>query len=53
VRRDRTELMEAGRRLKDSVDALLAEPATRTADLGGSLGTAAFGRAVAERIAGG
>jgi 3-isopropylmalate dehydrogenase len=53
VRHDRSELAGAAGCLSESVDALLAEPATRTPDLGGRLGTQAFGRAVAERIAGG
>ena len=42
----------AGRAIHAAVDAALAEPATRTADLGGTLGTAAFGAAVAARVAG-
>jgi isocitrate/isopropylmalate dehydrogenase len=47
MRHDRSELVDAARCLKESVDGLLAEPATRTPDLGGRLGTRAFGRAVA------
>jgi 3-isopropylmalate dehydrogenase len=42
----------AGRVLRTSVDALLAAPATRTRDLGGSLTTSAFAEAVAKHIAG-
>jgi 3-isopropylmalate dehydrogenase len=34
-----------------AVDAVLAAPATRTADLGGALGTRAFGEAVAAEVA--
>lgn len=41
----------AGRAIHAAVDAALAEAATRTADLGGPLGTAAFGAAVAARVA--
>jgi 3-isopropylmalate dehydrogenase len=37
----------AARAVSDAVDAALADPATRTADLGGTLGTRAFGDAVA------
>jgi 3-isopropylmalate dehydrogenase len=41
----------AGRAISDAVDAALADPATRTADLGGKLGTRAFGEAVARAVA--
>ena len=41
----------AGRAIHQAVDAALADPATRTSDLGGTLGTAAFGAAVAARVA--
>jgi len=41
----------AGRTIHAAVDAALADPSTRTADLGGSLGTAAFGAVVAARVA--
>jgi 3-isopropylmalate dehydrogenase len=44
---------EAAACLVQTVDRMLAEPATRTRDLGGALGTAAFGEALAARIAGG
>jgi isocitrate/isopropylmalate dehydrogenase len=53
LRHGRDELVQAARCLKESLDALLAEPATRTPDLGRRLATKAFGRAVAERVAGG
>ena len=36
--------------LDDAIDKALASPATRTADLGGSLGTRAFGEAVARSL---
>jgi len=38
---------EAGRAIDKAVDKVLADPKTRTADLGGKLGTGAFGAAVA------
>jgi 3-isopropylmalate dehydrogenase len=38
---------EAGRAIDRAVDKVLAKPETRTADLGGRLGTRAFGEAVA------
>jgi 3-isopropylmalate dehydrogenase len=41
----------AGSAIHAAVDAALADPATRTADLGGTLGTAAFGAVVAARVA--
>lgn len=44
-------LAQAGRQLRVSVDARLADHATRTADLGGSLTTSAFADAVARDIA--
>lgn len=37
---------DAGAALHSAVDAVLANPATRTADIGGPMGTKAFGRAV-------
>ncbi len=43
-------LAEASRCLIDTVDALLVDPATRTVDLAGTLGTKAFGATVAGRI---
>ncbi len=44
-------LASAAIAIEAAVDACLNDPATRTADLGGKLGCAAFGRAVAERLA--
>jgi 3-isopropylmalate dehydrogenase len=41
----------AARTISDVVNALLADPATRTPDLGGPLGTRAFGEAVARAVA--
>jgi 3-isopropylmalate dehydrogenase len=41
----------AARAIADAVDATLADPATRTPDLGGTLGTRAFGETVARAVA--
>jgi isocitrate/isopropylmalate dehydrogenase len=41
----------AARAISDAVDAALADPGTRTADLGGQLGTRAFGEVVAQAVA--
>jgi 3-isopropylmalate dehydrogenase len=40
----------AARTMTAAPDRLLANPATRTADLGGRLGTAAFGDAVVKAV---
>ncbi|MGH8290724.1 MAG: isocitrate/isopropylmalate dehydrogenase family protein [Steroidobacteraceae bacterium] len=45
-------LLEAGRRIEAAADEALGEPGCRTVDLGGTLGTAAFAREVARRVAG-
>ncbi|MFK0271950.1 isocitrate/isopropylmalate dehydrogenase family protein [Pseudomonas asiatica] len=45
-------LGEAGKAMEQAVDAVLEDPAKRTADLGGKLGCRAFGDAVAAVIAG-
>jgi isocitrate/isopropylmalate dehydrogenase len=42
---------DAARAIDDAVDRVLADPAKRTADLGGTLGTRAFGEAVACEVA--
>jgi 3-isopropylmalate dehydrogenase len=52
ARHGRGEFVEAARALSDAVDACLADPARRTADLGGKLGTAAFAAAVASALPG-
>lgn len=49
-RAGRAELGEAGAAIRDAVDRVLADPAGRTADLGGSLGTRGFGDAVAAAL---
>jgi isocitrate/isopropylmalate dehydrogenase len=41
----------AARAISDAVDTALADPATRTPDLGGTLGTRAFGETVARAVA--
>jgi len=43
-------LAEAGQAMSAAVDRVLAQPAKRTADLGGNLGTRAFGHAVAAAL---
>lgn len=53
ARHDRPELAEAAIRVSDAIDAQLADAKGRTRDLGGPLGTEAFGKAVAARVAGG
>jgi 3-isopropylmalate dehydrogenase len=40
----------AAQKIDAAVDAALKDPATRTADLGGKLGTVAFAKVVAERL---
>lgn len=42
----------AGEAIQAAVDATLLEPATRTMDLGGPLGTRAFGRVIATKLGG-
>ena len=41
---------KAAQKIDAAVDAVLNDPATRTADLGGKLGTQAFAKVVAERL---
>jgi 3-isopropylmalate dehydrogenase len=48
--RGRPELTAAAGRIEAALEGCIADPATRTRDLGGALGTAAFGEAVARRI---
>ncbi len=49
-RRGRAELTSAGQAIEAAVDTVLANPAQRTADLGGSTGTRAFGAAVVAQL---
>jgi 3-isopropylmalate dehydrogenase len=53
ARHGRADLTRAGSAMKAALDRLLADPATRTADLGGKLGCAAFGELVGKVVAGG
>ncbi|QIB34628.1 isocitrate/isopropylmalate dehydrogenase family protein [Ancylobacter pratisalsi] len=48
--RQRPDLAAAGRSILSALDMALKDPATRTRDLGGQLGTTAFAQAVADRI---
>lgn len=48
--RSNAALTRAGDAIEAAVDAVLADPETRTPDLGGTLGTKAFGLAVARKI---
>ncbi len=50
VRHQRSELDQAARAIESAIDASLKDPATRTADLGGKLGTRAFASHVAALI---
>jgi len=50
VRHKRSELDQAAKAIESAIDASLKDPATRTADLGGKLGTRAFARHVANLI---
>ena len=48
--RNNPALTRAGDAIEAAVDAVLANPATRTPDLGGTMGTKAFGLAVAKHV---
>ena len=50
TRHGRADLAGAAGAIRGAVDRVIADPATRTADLGGPLGTAAFGAAVARAL---
>ena len=50
VKRGRTDLTDASRRMNEAVDRTLSSPQTRTADLGGEVGTEAFAEAVGQAI---
>ncbi len=43
-------LVKAGARIDAAVDAAIKDPATRTPDLGGELGTQAFAQVVADKL---
>ncbi len=48
--RDAARFSHAGRAIEEAIDRVLASPANRTADLGGTLGCKAFGGVVAEAV---
>ena len=50
IRHNRPELLEASKRIDKAVDAQLKEKGGRTPDLGGPLGTDAFGAGVAKKV---
>jgi 3-isopropylmalate dehydrogenase len=50
ARHARTDLTAAARSMTMALDRLLADPETRTADLGGTLGCTAFGEAVTQAV---
>jgi isocitrate/isopropylmalate dehydrogenase len=52
ARRGNDAIIRAALAIDESMESALTDPARRTADLGGSLGTAAFGRAVAAGLGG-
>jgi len=49
-RRDDSRLLQAGEAIERALDAVIAVPAWRTGDLGGPLGTKAFGEKVAAQL---
>ncbi len=51
-RHGRDDMTAAAARMDSAIDTVLADPASRTADLGGTLGTQAFAKAVADAVAG-
>jgi polar amino acid transport system substrate-binding protein len=51
-RSERSDLVEAAGCIDRSVEGILENPSTRTADLGGTLGCRAFARLVAELVGG-
>jgi 3-isopropylmalate dehydrogenase len=50
-RRREDRLRQAAAAIDAGLDAVIADPATRTRDLGGALGTKAFGERVAAMVA--
>jgi len=49
-RHKRTEFNQAAKAIESAIDAALQKPETRTADLGGKLGTQAFAAEITQRI---
>lgn len=52
AKRQNAAFADAGRAVHAAVEAVLANPQSRTADIGGSMGTQAFGQAVAKAVRG-
>jgi isocitrate/isopropylmalate dehydrogenase len=50
-RRDNERLMQAARAIEAALDKVIADPAARTPDMGGQLGTDAFAQKVAQAVA--
>ena len=50
-RRGDKALGNAAQAIEDALDKVIADPKTRTPDMGGTLGTEAFGAAVAKAVA--
>jgi 3-isopropylmalate dehydrogenase len=48
--RQRADLADAGQAISDALDATVADPSTRTRDLGGTLDTHSFAKAVAANL---
>jgi isocitrate/isopropylmalate dehydrogenase len=46
TKRERADLLQAGKRIRHALDSAIDDPETRTRDLGGTLGTKAFTQAV-------
>ena len=53
IRNDRPELLEASKRIDEAISDQLSVKDSRTPDLGGPMGTDAFGAGVAEKVKGG
>ena len=53
IRNDRPELLEASKRIDEAISDQLSVQDSRTPDLGGPMGTDAFGAGVAEKVKGG
>ena len=51
ARHSRAEFDQAAKAIEAAIDAALKSPATRTRDLGGTLGTQAFAKHIADQIA--
>lgn len=50
IRRERADLLQAGKHIRLALDRAIDDPQTRTPDLGGTLGTRAFTQAVIENV---